>query len=92
MSPWAAPQTDGHGDQTVVTRCLYCTEFEYRGTLDEGKEEYADHAKKEHGIVAKEHAIKRKRRSGWSSQKALEENIASARAQGAARWTSDEDE
>lgn len=90
MSPWGAADAEDHGEQSLVTGCLHC-EWVYEGTLDEGKEEFAAHAKEEHGIEAKPQ-IKRRRRSSWTSRKALEDNIAGARAQGAARWTDDDGE
>ena len=69
----------------VTTLCQLC-DFTHTGTLEEGLAAHREHRTRVHGITVV--PKKRKGRSPWSSHTPLADNIAGARAQGAAGWAS----
>lgn len=71
-------------EQPLTIRCSFCP-WTYDGTLEEGKHLAEHHRIHEHGIVVPKRR-KQGAKSPWRSDRALDENIAIARQQGAATW------
>lgn len=78
-------------DQPLTTRCLFC-DWTITGTHRTNQDEYRKHAWKAHRKKVK---APRHRRPHWApivlgKGLSVDENIANARAEGAAAWTSEE--
>lgn len=88
---WRKDLVEWANKQPVVTSCAHCA-WTHQGTLEQGRDAHLQHRQEAHGINGKHRRVQ-SHRSPWVKNAAgLTDNIANARATGAAGWASDDPE
>lgn len=83
QNQWAA-------QRPVTTKCLHC-DWEFEGTCEDGRHAHEIHRRRKHGLTAT-HRRRYSSRTPWAQTTNLGDNVANARAEGAAGWVSDDPE